>query len=891
MNWSREQAQDLVAQLTLSEKIGLLSTAQTAVPRLGLPAFNIGGEAAHGIVDREQYHTTSFPIPLTLSQTWDPDLTEKIGTVVSDEARALYNTTGRKHWLMPWAPTIDLERDPRWGRNEEGYGEDPYLTGQVSGGLIQGFQGQDHILKMAAAPKHFFANNNEEGRGGTSNTVIPTLKNEYYLKPFKFAFCNWQAQSMMTAYNGINGMPAMQSPELATVKDDWQMDGCIVTDGGALTLNLEEYHYYDNYPEAVADALKKGIDCFVDDAEKVEAAAQTALDQGLITEADINQAVTNTLKVRIQLGQLADTKTPYDGLDQKDVGNADHDAVVQEAYAAGSVLLKNDADLLPLNGNQDVLLTGPSADLFPRDWYATIPMNRETIKSGLAKRLGDKLHYVDSNDTVKVSFAPNYLAQPTDFQTATFTIERWQNQTVFLRDCDTKRYLRLNEAGQLELGTTEVYDWIVREAFHLEADNQLYAVDHNFKANDVNSLSNNGYLKPAVGQLTIIESGIERVTTAAAKYDTTIFVGGNHPMVNARETEDRNNIELAPSQQAICEALATTMTKTVAVLVAGYSFTVQDLPVAAILFSGYAGQSMGTALAKVLYGEMAPTGKLSQTWYNRDWQQQMPALTDYDIEKSGRTYQFAPAKNVAYPFGYGLTYGQLQIKNVSANLVQHQLQVTVSNKCHFTVTETVQAYLQASGLTARHDRQQLVAFQKVTLDAGEMTTVALNYQLADFAWYDPKSGEDYWPEGNYQLAVGRSAGEIVAQIPLSLPMGQPVTTLTDLPAADFDDYDQIQLVSVGEQYQLVQLAANGFVSYRQLQLPSQQIQLNFYAANDGELTLINGDNDQILGQFSYHSADKEQQEIINLVNLSDKKITLKLVSSALLTLDNLVAIK
>lgn len=891
MNWSREQAQDLVAQLTLSEKIGLLSTAQTAVPRLGLPAFNIGGEAAHGIVDREQYHTTSFPIPLTLSQTWDPDLTEKIGTVVSDEARALYNTTGRKHWLMPWAPTIDLERDPRWGRNEEGYGEDPYLTGQVSGGLIQGFQGHDHILKIAAAPKHFFANNNEEGRGGTSNTVIPTLKNEYYLKPFKFAFCHWQAQSMMTAYNGINGIPAMQSPELATVKNDWQMDGCIVTDGGALTLNLEEYHYYDNYPEAVADALKKGIDCFVDDAEKVETAAQTALNQGLITEAEINRAVTNTLKVRIQLGQLADTTTPYDHFDQQDIGNADHDAVVQEAYAAGSVLLKNEADLLPLNGNQDVLLTGPSADLFPRDWYATIPMNRETVKSGLEKRLGDKLHYVDSNDTVKVTFAAKYLAQPTDFQNATFTVERWQNQTVFLRDCATKRYLRLNEAGQLELGTTEVYDWVVREAFHLAADNQLYAVDHNFKASDVNSLSSNGYLKPAVGQMTIIESGIDRVTAAAAKYDTTIFVGGNHPMVNARETEDRENIELAPSQQAICAALATTMTKTVAVLVAGYSFAIEDLPAEAILFSGYAGQSMGTALAKVLYGELAPTGKLSQTWYNRNWQAQMPALTDYDIEKSARTYQFVDKQHVTYPFGYGLTYGQLQIKAVTPNLAQHQVQVTLSNNCHFTVTETVQVYLQASNLNGRQDRQQLIAFQKVTLDAGEMDTITLPYQLADFAWYDPKTGQDYWPEGDYQLAIGRSSVDIVKQVPLQLTMGQPVVTLNELPAAAFDDYAHLTLVSKRQQYELVQLAEQGFVSYRQLQLPSQQLQVKYYAQNDGQLTVINGDNDQILGQFSYHSADSEQKIIIDLVNVSDKKITLKLVSSALITLDSLAAIK
>jgi beta-glucosidase len=162
--------------MSVTEKVGLLSTHQVAISRLNIPEFNIGGEAAHGIVDREKFHTTSFPIPLTLSQTWSPELLKRVGNVISDEARGLYNATGKQHWLMPWAPTIDLERDPYWGRNEEGYGEDPYLTGQVSGGLIRGLQDDGHYVKVAAAPKHFFANNNEVGRGSTSNTITPAMK-------------------------------------------------------------------------------------------------------------------------------------------------------------------------------------------------------------------------------------------------------------------------------------------------------------------------------------------------------------------------------------------------------------------------------------------------------------------------------------------------------------------------------------------------------------------------------------------------------------------------------------------------------------------------------------------------------------------------------------------
>lgn len=882
MNWAREKALNIVKRLTISEKIGLLSTSQTAVPRVGLPEFNIGGEAAHGIVDREKYHTTSFPIPLVLSQTWNPELTKEVGSVISDEARALYNTTGRKNWLMPWAPTIDLERDPRWGRNEEGYGEDPYLTGQVSGGLIRGFQGQGHFLKIAAAPKHFFANNNEEGRGGTSNTIIPTMKNEYYLKPFKFAFCNWQAQSMMTAYNGINGIPAMQSPELKKVKKDWQMDGCIVTDGGALTLNIEEYHYYNNYPEAVADALKKGIDCFVDDKEKVETAAITALKDGIILEKDIDRAVTNTLKVRIQLGQLKDTDTPYDYLDEKDIGSQDHDEIVQKVYAEGTVLLKNDQNLLPLDEQQEILLTGPLADTFPRDWYATQPMNYETLLQGLKKRLGKHLHYVDSDDNVRVSFSDIYLD---DISQNVFKLERWQNQIVFLRDIKNNRYLKLNDDGKLTLGNTEVYDWVVKEAFYLR-DNKLFAIDHNFTTSDVNSLTNSGLLKPEIGQVEVISSGIERVIKAANHYSTTIFVGGNHPMINARETEDRHNIELSLHQQKLCTALANTLTKTIALFLGGYPFVTDQLSASSILFSGYAGQSMGTALTKVIFGDIAPTGKLSQTWYNQAWQETMPDLKNYDIEMTERTYQFVSSDKVTYPFGYGLTYGKMRVDQINADLVHSRIKIRLSNHEQKAVTETIQVYLIASGLNNRHARQQLIAFKKVTLSGQTSSEINLDYDLTNASWYDPKTKQFYWPNGFYCLGVGVSSSEILKKISLKLPKTNLDMKLSVLSAAQFDDYQNIRLISYKKQYELVNILPGGFVTYRNLILPTNQIQISFFANNDGILTIKNDEN--VLAYLAYQTSSQEQKQSVTLAHVSGELLSLKIESSASITIDKII---
>lgn len=905
MESAQEKATQVVAQLTLTEKLGLLSTDQKAVPRLHLPAFAIGGEAAHGIVDRNHYHTTSFPIPLTISQTWDPKLIEKVGTVISDEARGLYNETGKNRWLMPWAPTIDLERDPRWGRNEEGYGEDPYLTGKVSVGLMKGMQGHEDILKVAAAPKHFFANNTETGRGSESNTIIPRMKHEYYLKPFKFAFRDAHAQSMMTAYSGVNGIPMMQSPELlSTVKGDWQMDGCIVTDGGALTLNVEDYHYYDRFDDALADALLKGIDCFVDDADKVAKAAQSALDRDLIQEKDIDRALINTLKVRIRLGQMTET-TPFDHLNFKDVGNSKHDQLVQQVYQSGTVLLKNDHHLLPLKSEQSLLITGPLANRFYRDWYATLPINQETPYQGLQKQMGNHVAYVNSNDFVKIHFAATQRIA-TSLVNKVYEIERWQDNLVFLRDRETKRYLRVNEAGEFELGNQDVYDWVIREAFYLD-HNHLYMQIHDFGADDQNSMQAGGHSQVSFGSLELLESGTQRVMSRASEFAQVLVVMGNHPLVNARETEDRQNMALAPNQVHLCESLAQ-VTKPIGLIIGGYPFTVEELSVAALLFTGYAGQSIGTALANILLGKSAPTGKLSQTWYNARWHdqerkqpvaasffdqtshQQLPSMRQYDIEKACQTYQYVQPKFVTYPFGYGLTYGKLLVKQARTQLVDHQLTVNVElrNSNSHSVTDTVQVYLQATRLSELPNRQQLIAFRKVTLPAHTTKEFILQTNLADFAWYQPQTDSGYFPKGEYHVKVGFSAADPHAfELPFDMPMQKDepgVTLASSLPAKAFDDYHNIELTSHAGHYELVALNAKGYVDYHRWTLPESTISIRLYAQDTGTLTLTNKETGKLLAKVTYQAADTLQTLHLTVPDLKQQSIRLQ-VSSLIQLLD------
>ncbi|MFD1430863.1 beta-glucosidase family protein [Lacticaseibacillus mingshuiensis] len=872
MTNARQLAQHLAAQLSVSEKIGLLSTTQKAVPRLGLREFHIGGEAAHGIVDRETYHTTSFPIPLTLSQTFDPALLKRVGTVVSAEARALYNTTGRKSRLMPWAPTVDLERDPRWGRNEEGYGEDPFLTGAVAGGYIDGLQGDAKTLRVAAAPKHFFANNTEAKRGSESNSVTPRMKHEYYLKVFKFAFRDHHAQSMMTGYNGVNGIPMMQSPELAhTVKGQWGMDGTIVTDGSALTLNIEDYKYFGDYPHAVADALHKGMDCFVDDPGKVEEAAKQALIRGLITEAELTTAITNTLTVRARLGQLDESTDPYAGLGNADIGTQAADDLVQEVTAAGTVLLKNETATLPLTDADRVLLTGPAADRFVRDWYATLPMNRETLRDGLQKRLGARVTYVDSNDHATLAVQAEVPATATpDLTQLTYEIERWQGDLVFLRDTDSGRYLQFDEAGQLCLHKTEVYDWVVREAFVLTADGALYAVDHDFRASDRNAMEAGGR-GPRVGTVSITENGAERVAAAAGDCTKIVIAGGNHPLVIARETEDRTDLELPAAQRALFDRVAELGKPVVGVLITGYSFVVDTLPAQALLEVGYAGQSLGAALAKVLVGDVAPTGKLSQTWYNHTWQ--MPSMREYDIEKTRRTYQFAAPATVQYPFGFGLTYGEVALQNASVDQQGQHLTIdlVLENREDHPVTETPQVYLVATALQDLPNRQQLIAFEKTTVAAHSTQLVTLTADLADYRWYDAKAQGFYFPRGTYQLAVGFASGQPQQTLPVTIDGAAPATYDLDafpLRAGAFDDATGAELTSAGGQYEVVSLSKEGSLTYRHLTAENGDLVVTVLASGRGQLTLTRGDGQHETQAFD--AATCEQPLVFALGGMTDQ---------------------
>ena len=285
---SEERLDWLLANMTLEEKITCMASTMPELPRFGIDMSYVGGEAAHGVEARNDQNgrnipepTTSFPQPIGMSASWDTEIIKKAGEVTGTEARVLWH----RHpagGLSRWAPTVDLERDPRWGRNEEGYGEDPVLTGAMAGAYIEGMQGDDpNYLRIAATLKHFYANNTERGRGWKNASIDPRNMYELYLEPFRRCIKEHGAEAVMTAYNKINGIPGMLNPQVKSILKKQYGLKHAVCDGGAMELVRNLHHYFGTHAQSLAASVKAGVDAMSDPMLVVEEAAREALEYGL----------------------------------------------------------------------------------------------------------------------------------------------------------------------------------------------------------------------------------------------------------------------------------------------------------------------------------------------------------------------------------------------------------------------------------------------------------------------------------------------------------------------------------------------------------------------------------------------------------------------------------
>ena len=435
---------DLLGRLTLEEKI-LLMSDHPKIPRLGLVfsgqveglhGLALGGPGGWGGRGRTPLPTTTFPQEKGLGATWDPELVKKIASVEGYEARYDYqNPVYDRGGVVVRAPNADLSRDPRWGRTEESYGEDPFLVGTLTVAFAQGLQGPDPKHWQAASlMKHFLANENEDGRSYTSSDFDERLFREYYSAPFRMGFEEGGSRAVMAAYNSWNGTPMLIHPVLKDVMiREWGNDGLICSDGGALGLLITAHKSFADKEHGVAAAVKAGInnflDTYIDDLRK-------ALKDGLLTEADMDASLHNELRVFLRLGEFdAPGVDPYGEIGRNTIGTKDEagppwdrdssKALARLATDESVVLLKNEGNTLPLDRAKlkTIAVIGPWADQVLLDWYSGTPPYAVSALEGIREGAGN--HPNDKDPSLGTPVSPTGSSHSTRGRSSGATRRRW----------------------------------------------------------------------------------------------------------------------------------------------------------------------------------------------------------------------------------------------------------------------------------------------------------------------------------------------------------------------------------------------------------------------------------------------------------------------------------
>ncbi len=411
-----ERAADVVSRMTLEEKVGQMQDNAPAIPRLGIPAYGWWNEALHGVARAGL--ATVFPQAIGLAATWDTGLEQRIADIISTEARAKYNDAirhddhRRYHGLTFWSPNINIFRDPRWGRGQETYGEDPYLTAQMAIAFIHGMQGDDnHYLKTVATSKHFAVHSGpEELRHEFNVDVDPHDLEDTYLPAFRATIMQGRAQSVMCAYNSVNGAPACANTMLLEdkLRKDWKFSGYVVSDCGAIGDIYRGHHYTESMPAAAAKAVKAGtdLDCGTEYKTLVE-----AVQSGLIQESEINRSLERLFAARFRLGMFDPPEhLPFSKIGMDKVASPEHAEIALEAAEKSIVLLKNENHTLPLEKiPASIAVIGPAAD-DPETLlgnYNGTPPHIVTPLAGIAARFGSKAQIQFAQGSV---YAPSSMA-------------------------------------------------------------------------------------------------------------------------------------------------------------------------------------------------------------------------------------------------------------------------------------------------------------------------------------------------------------------------------------------------------------------------------------------------------------------------------------------------
>ena len=853
-----DRVNNLVSLFTLEEKINLMCQYQEGVPRLGVRNYKHGTEGAHGIAWLGK--ATVFPQNIGLACTWNEELMKKVGSVIADEARIYYQQDPEKNGLTVWAPTVDMERDPRWGRTEEAYGEDPYLTGRLTTELIKGMQG-DHpkYLKTAATLKHFLGNNNEVDRGECSVSIDPRNMREYYLKAFEMQIKEGKAQSIMTAYNAVNGTLCNMNPEVnKIIKQEWGMDGFVVSDAGDVLGSVNEHHYVESYAMAVALSIKNGIDSITDDQDISLRAIRDALDQGWLQEEDLDSALRNTFRVRFRLGEFdPDELNPYSNIPEEKLASKENARLSLTAAREGIVLLKNDS-LLPLTKQKTAVL-GPLANEVYTDWYSGTPPYIITPLAGIQQKLDGNVIYCDGSNRIKLRSKLNgqyimvdpetkrLVCNEKEAEIFIYTDWGWGNKT--LRSESNHLFVTIDDDGCLTASAVEAKGWFVKEVFHTKSRNdgvQLFSWNQK-----PISMDENGTLLVQENEsrdfsIEIVENGIETAVEAAKSAETAIVFVGNNPFINGKECVDREDIILAPQQETLIQEVMKVNPNTVVVMVGSYPFAVKWIQehVPAILYTSHAGQELGRAVTDVLFGEYNPAGRVNMTWYSSI--KQLPDLMDYDIIKGKRTYQYFDSKPL-YPFGHGLSYTSFSYRDLqlSKELMtkdeKFTVTVSITNNGERRGDEVVQLYVRSDRSRVKRPLKTLKGFKRISLESRESKQVSFELNTEDLAFWDVTQDRYCVEDGSYTIMIGSSSQTIILEKQITVTGEQipPRGISNRVNAINYDDYQEVFLDECTEGgHSIRNKKANSWIAFHEVEMSKYYKKMKIRAANGGKQELL-----------------------------------------------------
>ena len=819
-----QRATDLISRLTLSEKAILMCDVSDAIPRLGIKKFNWWSEALHGLANNS--NVTVFPEPVGMAASFNDDLVYGIFNAVSDETRAKYNEATQKGQenkrflsLSVWTPNVNIFRDPRWGRGQETYGEDPYLTSRMGVSVVKGLQGpsDSKYKKLLACAKHFAVHSGPEWSRHilNVNNLDPRELYETYLPAFKSLVQDADVRQVMCAYQRLDDEPCCGSTQLLQriLRDEWGYKYMVVSDCGAIADFYTTHKVSSDAVHAASKGVLAGTDVECQWTDHIYKKLPEAVSKGLITEEEINKHLLRVLIGRFELGEMDDDSlVAWSKIPISVVNNDEHRKLALEMALESMTLLQNKDNILPLKkSNNKIAVIGPNANDKPMLWgnYNGTPVQTITILEGITSKLSaDKVIYDKGCDLVEDKVTESYFSQCMIDGKKGFKATYWNNKDLAGDVVATQHIvdpIKLTTAGQHEFATgvrlegfsgkyeTEftpakseeiVFKCGATGYFELFVNGESLAKYTNWRTLlsriPFKVESGKKYkIEIRYAQMNDWQANIEfnfgkeievNYTDLLEKLkgtDMVVFVGGLSSQLEGEEMPvsypgfkggDRTDIELPLVQRNCLNALKQAGKKVIFVNCSGSAIALvpESESCDAILQAWYSGESGGQAVADVLFGDYNPSGKLPITFYKS-----LKQLSDFeDYSMKGRTYRYMD--DPLFPFGFGLSYTTFSIgdakfsKTAIKSNESIKLTIPVLNRGKRNGTEIVQVYVRKIN-DVNGPLKTLKGFQRIDVAAGKASQSEINLPNSSFEFFDRENGRMAVTAGEYEVLYGNSS--------------------------------------------------------------------------------------------------------------------------------------